>query len=202
MRKLLLAISTCLAIATVSGQTSDEILRHVSDKIASLGNYSVAVTLTSGSESVNGSYRVSNDKYIISAGSLTVICNGTTTYEIDANNKEIVIDNSTYDQTVWSNPAKMFSALNTRFAHKSEGTAVVNGEKVYRLRLNDKSKPDESFTLTVNAQTYLPTELLYGSGDSQVRVRFIGFRSTPTIEQSDFVFEAKGYPDYEIIDMR
>lgn len=202
MKKICIAAIFTMLSITVAAQSSSDILRKVSDAVTSLGSYTAYFTVSSNGNSSNGYYKVSGNKFVIKAGILKLMCDGRTSYEIDDDSKEVTIDNLSYDETILSNPVKAFVALDSRFTHKLIGVVTDNGHKAYKLSLNGKTNATESFTLTVNAQTYMPIRLVYGTEGSAFSVLLVNIQANKPLSPSEVVFNRANYPDYEVIDMR
>ncbi len=197
---IFVCVMTC-ATLVATAQTSTEILRKVSSTIDALGSYTADFVMSSLEGQATGSYVVSGSKFRIDGNAVELVCDGRTVWEIDHAAKEISVDNAGYDATIWSNPAKAFSMLDTRFEHKLLGHETTAGKNLYCIRLTSQQQTLDSFTLLVDSTTSLPYKAIYGEGEHEVSIRFVRIRSGEP-ESVSFGVEAADFADYEIIDLR
>ena len=202
MTRIILLLGFVCLCSGMSAQSSTEILRQMSARIDSLGCYTADFVMTSSLGSANGSYAVDGTKFRIDAGGVELVCDGRTAYEIDHSVKEVAVDNVGYDATIWTNPAKAFSMLDSRFEHNLMGQITDNGKKLYKVRLSAKENEGENFELLIDANTQMPYKMIYGVSEQAVTLRFVRIGNDKPIEPSLFEFRPATHPDYEIIDLR
>ena len=202
MKRIVLLLGFVCLCGVACAQSSAEILRQMSARIDSLGRYKADFVMTSSMGNANGSYAVDGIKFRIDAGAIELVCDGRTVYEIDHAAKEVAVDNVGYDATIWTNPAKAFSMLDSRFDHRLMGQTADNGKTLYDVRLSGKENDGESFVMLIDTATLLPYKVTYGTGEQKVSLRFVRIGNDQTIEPSLFEFRPAAHPDYEIIDLR
>ncbi len=202
MKRIYIIIFALLCTANVGAQSSQEILRQMSSAIKKLGSYSANFIMSSVEGENNGSFAVHNQLFCISAGVIELQYDGNAVYEIDHSAKEIIIDNLSDNYSFWSNPAQAFTMLDTNYEHELEGTESLNGQTLYRINLQDQLQSSESFTLWVDATTFLPNKAVYGVGEHSVSIRFVRIQPNSAPDANLFTFDKAKYLNYEHIDMR
>jgi outer membrane lipoprotein-sorting protein len=202
MKRIVLLLGFVCLCGVACAQSSAEILRQMSARIDSLGRYKADFVMTSSLGNANGSYAVDGTKFRIDAGAIELVCDGRTVYEIDHSAKEVAVDNVGYDATIWTNPAKAFSMLDSRFDHRLMGQTTDSAKALYEVRLSGKENDGESFVMLIDTTTLLPYKVTYGTGEQKVSLRIIRIGNDKTIEPSLFEFNSAAHPDYEIIDLR
>ncbi|MBP3425565.1 MAG: hypothetical protein J6K81_02440 [Rikenellaceae bacterium] len=204
MKRFILFCAMACATLMATAQTSTEILRRVSSAVESLGNYTADFVMTSAEGNANGSYSVEGARFRINGGGVDMVCDGTTMWAVDHAAREVVVetvDNSP-EASVWTNPAKAFSMLDSRFEHKLLGRENESGKTLYRINLNSRQQNVDGFTLLVDAATSLPWKAIYGVGELRVTLHFVRIVGGQPSEPSRFEYSSEEYSDYEVIDFR
>lgn len=204
MKRIVAFVAMACAAMVATAQNSTEILRRVSSAVDALGNYTADFVMTSEQGNANGSYAVEGAKFRIDAGGIYMVCDGTTMWAVDHAAREVVVegvDNSN-EATLWTNPAKAFSMLDSRFEHRLLGCETDSGKTLYKINLTSRERTTDGFTLLVDAATWLPYKAVYGTGELRVTLHFVRIVGGQTSEPSRFEFRSAEYSDYEVIDFR
>ncbi|MDR1341861.1 MAG: outer membrane lipoprotein carrier protein LolA [Prevotellaceae bacterium] len=136
-----------------------------------------------------------------------IYCNGQLrwTYLKEVNEVTINTPNMLEDG-IFADPSLLFSFDEKDYRHtlRSE-QASVEGKAVLWIDLFPKDKKADytSISLQVEKSTLLPVSIAYygkNSGNVTVKIQKIDAAVKPT--PADFTFNAKNYPDVEVVDMR
>lgn len=204
---LTFALSVLPVFASYADERSSELLKELSEKIASLGNYHVGFTVHAEGNTSEGEYVISGDKYYIRVDDIEEICDGKNKYEINHADEEVVIDKvNTKEVGILSNPAKMFDFADESFTHSYEGemTEKCQACNFILLQPRDKNTSVKNIVLAIEKATGLPFMLKYSveglNGEIEIFVdKITADRKTP---DSRFNFDKKEYKGYEMIDFR
>ncbi len=188
---------------------SEDLLGKLASKIASMGDYRVEFRAeVKGQGSVEGLYTVSGDKYFIQVDGQEVRCDGKTRYEINHENREVLIDQvNPEDRNLLSNPTKAFEFANDQFRATYAGErTTADGRKCDAIMLHPVAS-DASFSdvlLLIDRATGLPALLRYrmeGSSD-EVAITVKSFVHASGVQSSQFTLDRAALKEYELIDFR
>lgn len=208
---LKILVSSFLAVFSVTASHADErssaLLKELSAKIASLGNYHVGFTVTAEGSLSEGEYVVSGDKYYMLIEDIEVICDGKNKYEINNMDDEVIIGKVDVNEVnILSNPTRAFDFADEGFTHVYDGemTEKCQACNIILLEPRGKDSSIKDIVLAIEKTTGLPYMLRYSvegiDGEVEVFVKeFSADRKTPA---SRFTFDKKNYKGYEIIDFR
>lgn len=155
--------------------------------------------------SKTGSVLLKGNKYKVTIVGQEIFCDGTNVWTYDKAAKEVVItkfDNSGSTLT----PQKMFTNFYDKdFLYKLNGEKKVGTKTVQEIELTptDKSKTYHKVYLSVDktAKTISETKVLEKDG-KKYSIKVNSFTPNTTIDDKQFVFDAKKYPGVEVIDNR
>lgn len=208
----------CLSTLTISSiaQTSNDpdakkILDGVSTKFKTFktvkASFTYKVENAAGKvlSTKNGSVSMKGTKYRISIVGQEIFCDGTNIWTYDKSANEVTItkvDNSSNTLT----PQKLFTNFYDKdFLYKLNGEKKVGTKTVQEIEMTptDKTKQFSKVYVQVDkaAKTLYSTKVLETSGN---RYSYTVTTITPnsTINDNQFVFDAKKFPGVEIIDLR
>ena len=154
-------------------------------------------------EQTDGKLTIMGNRYLLDIAGQKVICDGTTIWTYIEDAEEVQI-NSLEDSEESISPNKLLSSYNDDYRSKfirqdfMYGTQVniidltpIEGKSYFKVRLIiDKSK-DQLLEITIfdkNGSTY-----------SYIISKFV---TDVPVSKNDFIFQAKDYPEVEVVDMR
>lgn len=205
MRRTILTLTAlALSLNAFADMKSEELLRALQLKVAALGDYRVAFTVTVDGQSVKGTYEVSGESYHIVTDDTEVFSDGRTRYEVNLPDEEILIDEvDPDDRTILGNPTRMFDFLDGSYTHRYANRATLKDGEADRVELTGTLDGDK-ISVYLNAKTGLPSRISYYmdnlNTDAVVDIENITPRAV--IDRGVFVFDPARYKGFEIIDFR
>lgn len=209
--KLLLTLFTFLAISTSFGQDAkaQEVLDKLSAKMKSQTSFYIEFSAeiknseTGTDESATGKGWVDGKKYCASYGDNTIISNGVKTWTIIKEEKSVYETDADEDDEESINPKKLMTIWESGFKNKYIKEEPLNGETVHKIYLFPKDAGSVDYhTIVVyisKAKNELKKVIIKGKDGTLMTYRLTKYTANPTVEDSQFVFDAKKYPGYTII---
>lgn len=177
---------------------SGEMLSALQQRLEGMPGYRVDFEVQVGGQTFAGRYLVQGDDYYMTLAGSEVFGLDGVRYEVDPSKREVIIDQTDYtSHNLLNNPTRAFSILKQEFDHR----LLAREQGVVTLELQPRT-PEvgiSRITLLLEAQTATPRSLRYDAEGEQVVVTI---RQLTAEGASIHPFEAKNYPDYEIIDFR
>ena len=128
---------------------------------------------------------------------------GKTQWSYVQQNEEVTISNPTAEEIQSVNPYALITSYKTLFNYRYKGAQTRNGRKGQEIVLTPRQKGDiQSITFTVSADyepIYIGVKL--SNGKTQ-EFNITSYQTHRNLSSSIFHFDAKKYPNAEIIDMR
>jgi outer membrane lipoprotein-sorting protein len=208
-----IGIVIAVIFASLSGataQTAAEVLDKAAKAFEASGGMKVNFTMAisekgKSGETQTGVIDLKGDKFVLRIPGMSIFYNGKDQWVYVENNEEVNITTPTGDELLTTNPILLIKHYKKSFdALMKSSNSSVGGVSVWNIELKPKSKGNiESVRMLVNKKTYFPEQITVvpNSGqETKVRVNKI----VTGVNQSDgfFVFDAKKYPDAEVIDLR
>ena len=213
MRKnsLSLLVLFLLGITTVVAQNATSIL----DKAATAYENSNGLTarfviqthseVQKVSESFEGTIDMKGDKFVLKTPDMITWFDGTTQWSYVERNEEVNVSTPTGEELQMTNPALLLRSYKKGFTpeYKGESTAP-NGKAAYDVELTPKKKGDiTQVTLQIEKFSGLPAAIsVIAKNGISTTIRLSKVETGINQPDSYFVFNAKDYPDAEIVDLR
>lgn len=128
---------------------------------------------------------------------------GKTQWSYVQQNEEVTISNPTAEEIQSVNPYALITSYKTLFNYRYKGTQTRNGKKGQEIVLTPRQKGEiQSITFTVSADyepIYIGIQLT--NGQTQ-KLNITSYQTNLNLNSTNFSFNAKKYPNAEIIDMR
>lgn len=128
---------------------------------------------------------------------------GKTQWSYVQQNEEVTISNPTAEEIQSVNPYALITSYKTLFNYRYKGTQTRNGKKGQEIVLTPRQKGEiQSITFTVSANyepIYIGIQLT--NGQTQ-KLNITSYQTNLNLNSTNFSFNAKKYPNAEIIDMR
>ena len=210
MRFVLLFV---LAVFVVSGVNADEKSKKVLDRVGQIiktyKSYKVSFSVTSDGDfdDLQGKFVVSGPRFYIDIYDSEVFCDGKIKYTYSRQNNEVLIENlDQADNSIISNPTRIFSLYDSGFAHRYLGTKVWKNYNVDVLELTPKSGMlgNATIKLFVDQRSGLPVFVIYKmlSSQTEINIEITKFESNVPVDDSTFRFDKSRYKGVEVIDFR
>ena len=152
-----------------------------------------------------GTMYMKGSKYRISVTGQEIYCDGGNVSTYDKSTKELTI--TKIDPTVSTiTPQKIFTNFYDKdFLYKLNGEKTVAGKTMQEIELTpiDKSKPFFKVLLFVDkASSTISSSKLFEKAGNKYTYTVSSMNSNASINDEQFVFDAKKFPGTEIVDLR
>lgn len=208
MAVMLFGWSTQAQLTHTSTGTVDENANSIIKKAAAkmTGSVSFTVTVVNYDSNKKETFRQKADilyqspKYRVLAGSLEIYCDGKSVWQYNKNAKEVVVTNLIDSDDDLTNPARLLANYSKSYRAKfireeEDGTAIVDLQPL-------KSHSYHKVRLFINAKTGVLKKLEQHNYDSSRGEFIVSNFKNAQANESDFVFDTKGHPGVEEVDMR
>lgn len=198
IKRMAVMIMTVITTMAVYGQTAKTVL----DKTAAVLNNKTGVTaqysLTLDGNNLSGSISVKGRKFYITSPMTTTWFNGKTQWTYVKNNEEVNVSNPNEEELQMINPYNFVNIY--RKGYKYTMTTKGNDHTVH-LTATDKKKGIQEMYVTVNAKTYVPSQIKMKQKNKWVTITVKKFAKA-NLSDGIFTFKAADFPKAEIIDLR
>lgn len=183
---------------TRADERSEELLQRLEKQIARMGGYRLDFVVEADGAHIPGYYRVEGDCYYLALSGAEVFGDGKSRHEVDPEKREVVIDvTDPASHNILNNPTRIFHLLAQDFTHE----VIMDKGDAVRLALHPKSASAgfSRVELELDRTTASPRALLYDADGEQILIRVTSLKRDASPLP---IFDAKRYPDYEVIDFR
>lgn len=213
LKYILYTIALCclFSVATAKAQISKEImtvLDNTSANIKKCGNVKATFTATQFNKkepqgSTNGMVCISGNKVYIDGGATKIWYDGKTQWSYSASTKEVNVSTPTKSEAAKINPYS-FIYLYKQGYKATMYNAQVRGKNCYDVRLTSNTRKDiKQVYLTINKNTMLPICVrINTNGSNWTRISIYEVSKKQKFNASTFKFNAKEFPNTELIDLR
>ena len=200
MKKNILIISLLFLTLTAGAQNAAQ-ARKILDKTASVighkGGATAKFQMKGKYGDASGTIAIKGNKFCANTATATVWYDGKTQWTLHKKNDEVNISTPTEAQQQAMNPYKFINIYKTGFDMTSK--AMGSGWQVHLMAQNQKRTIKELY-ITVNS-SYHPTQVKMRTSKGWSTISISNFKSKK-LSDSAFRFNAKAYPNAEVIDLR
>lgn len=155
--------------------------------------------------SQDGTAYMKGDKFKIDIPEAISWFDGKTQWTYIKNTEEVNITNPTGAELQAISPSVLFSIYKTGFDLKYRGTKTVRGQVVYNIEMTAQDKKADLTKILVeidkNTNSFSKI-ILYDKNGMENTLTINSYKPNQNLTESIFKFEAKDYPDVEIVDLR
>ncbi len=221
MKKTLLSLCILATSATVFAQANKglgasdpdakKLLDAVSAKFRTFSTVKAGFTLrienaagkVQGSKTGNLAMKAS--KYHISITGQEIFCDGKTVWNYDRSANEVSVSNVDNSSGAIT-PQKVFTNFYDKdFLYKLNGEEKINGKpfQVVELTPVDKSKPFFKVLIGIDKKTnIIMNTRVFEKNGNRYTYAINGIQTNQSIPDDQFTFDAKKFPNVEVIDLR
>jgi outer membrane lipoprotein carrier protein len=213
MKNMILAFLAMILAVTVSAQYDPkalETLDAMSKKYKSIPSFeaNISYTLTNDvekiSEEFKGKITVKGNKYRLALPEQEVINNGATIWTYLPEAKEVNIDN--YDPNSQDvNPSKMHEMYKKGFKYLYLQDKMENGVMCEEIDLVPEKKDAQYFKVKMfinKKEKIIQSFTLFDKGGNRYKYTITKFTPNVKVEDTFFTFDAKKYPNVDVVDLR
>ena len=180
---------------TRARQILDKTAQVVANRGGAQANFTMAV---SGVGKVSGTIMIKGNKFFASTPDAKTWFNGKTQWTYLTASEEVNITNPTPDQQARMNPYKFISIYKTGY---NMSYAVQGNEYKIHLKSTRRAQSIQEMIITVNKQTYVPSNIRIREGNKWSTISIRNFKKTQ-LPDARFTFNSKDFPRAEVIDLR
>ena len=212
MKKYIFSVLIALLSLPVIAQQQQSQAKSILDKTAEAfrkaggvkADFTVKVITDGLIEGVeHGTIQLKGEKFVLKTSDIITWFDGKTQWSYVQQNEEVTISNPTAEEIQSVNPYALITSYKTLFNYRYKGAQTRNGRKGQEIVLTPRQKGDiQSITFTVSADyepIYIGVKL--SNGKTQ-EFNITSYQTHRNLSSSIFRFDAKKYPNAEIIDMR
>ena len=179
------------------GQTAKSVLDKTASVVSNKGGVTASFTISSKQYgNSTGTISVKGKKFYANSSAGIVWFDGQTQWTYVKQNEEVNVCNPTPADLQAINP------YNFIYMYKQGYTSTMSANRnSYVVTLKGKDKKIQEMVITINKQTYAPTQIRMLQNKQWTTVKVSNFR-TVKLSDSIFRFNSKAYPNAEIIDLR
>ena len=198
MEKLRITIVALLIAVASYGQTAKEVLDKAAAAVSNKSGITASFTLKGGQMNEKGSISIKGKKFQITTPDVIIWFDGKTQWSYVRKNDEVNVSTPNESQLQSLNPYNFIymykKGYNATLAKKGANYEV-------HLTASDKKKSLQEMYLIIHPKTYIPSEIRikHPKGWNTIEVTNVKKANLP---DGIFRFNAKEYPNAEVIDLR
>lgn len=200
--KKIVVITTLMLLALVTNAQNATQARMVLDKTAKIvGNKngaSASFTISGKYGKSSGSIAIKANKFVAHTPEAIMWYDGKTQWTYMKNNEEVNVTNPDPSKQQSMNPYAFISLYKN--GYKLGMKTIGSNYQVHMTSLN-KNKPIKEFYILINKNSYKPSQVKMRQSNGWTTIN-IGSLQTKNLSDSMFRFNAKDYPQAEVIDLR
>ncbi len=155
-------------------------------------------------ESETGKGWVKGDKYYASYGENTIISNGMKTWTIIKTEKAVYETDASDEDEDAINPKKLMTIWENGFKNRYGAEETINGTPCHKIYLYPKKPSTVDYHTVVlyisKSNSEMKRVITRGKDGTKMTYNLTKFESNPSISDSKFVYDAKKYPGYTLIE--
>lgn len=199
MKRFSILFIMALICNLVSAQTAKSVLDKTASTISNRGGVSANFQIVNEQYgTTNGTISVKGRKFCASTPQMTVWFDGKTQWAYMKNNNEVNVSNPTESELQAINPYNFINIYKNGFSYDMK---TVGKEYQVHLKATNKSRKIQEMYIHVNKSTYVPSKIRMRQGAKWNTITISNFKAS-NLSDGLFRFDAKAYPDAEVIDLR
>lgn len=214
MKSILFSMLLILTVWTVMAQGDPKaktILDNVSKKVKSLkslkANFSITITggKNAKTQVKKGIVYMKGDKYYVTLSGQEIYCDNRTVWTYMKESNEVQVSSFDPNENSFT-PSKLFTNFyDKEYTYKYGGEQTIGGKKVDVIILTPTNK-SRQFTkvelLIDKAQSVVAGGKMYEKNGNVYTYSVSGYTPNPALADNMFVFNARKYPNVEVVDLR
>ena len=214
MKKYLSVVIMCLLSANLLPQEVDveSILKQLSNKIKDHNTIQTNFIFSNLDhedkvvDSFEGEMLIKDQKYKLTFTGNEIISDGKFIWQYIEEINEVTISEKEEDESLLSNPRKIFTIYEYEFKYKFNKEVTLNNDVYYEIDLFPIKLDESNFSrirLLINkTDVELYSIKYFGKDGNKFSIIIDDFITGINLDDSIFVFDEKKYPEIEINDMR
>lgn len=196
---ILCAIGMSLGVYAQNSSQAKQILDRTAAIVSNKGGASADFTISSPKNgNISGTIYIKGNKFHASTPEASIWFDGKTQWTYMNNSEEVNISAPNESQQAQLNPYKFITLYKNGY---NMSLKTISGSYEIHLKANKANKSIGELYITINKKTYLPSKVRLLQKGQWSTITISNFK-TKNLSDTVFRFNAKDYPDAEIIDLR
>ncbi len=194
---LIIALCMCCSIGSYA-QSAKQVLDKAASVVSAKNGAQASFTIKSERMNTSGTIAVKGRKFHATTPQAIIWFNGKTQWTYMKNNEEVNVANPTSEQLAAINPYNFIYMYKQGYSY----TMTKKGQNyVVHLTAKDKKKGIQEMYLTISQKSYVPSQIRMKQKQRWVTINISNFK-TAKLSDGAFQFNAKDFPQAEVIDLR
>jgi len=197
MKKTILFIVGLMLSIAAPAQTARQILDKAAATVSSKGGATADFTMTGKYGNASGTITIKGDKFVANTPQAKMWFDGRTQWTYMVNTQEVNVSTPTQARQQTMNPYRFINLYKMGYAMTRK--TVTGGYEVH-LKATNKQRTITEMYVTVD-KSYVPVNVKMKTDKGWTSIAIRNFKKVD-VDDSRFRFNAKEYPEAEVIDLR
>ena len=194
----LLMVALCVGAASSGGA----LLQRCAAKIKSAPSLSVTYTVSAGGNTAEGLLVLQGEMFTISTPGMVSWYDGKSQWTYSDQIGEVNVISPTAEEVQQINPFAIVKSFSSSYSSEQVKSSSA-GVTTLRLTANNRKSDISSADVTINDKTLYPTRIVLTMSNRQkVTINIKNVKAGGKLPVSNFRFDAKRYPNVQVIDLR
>ncbi|TGG39514.1 outer membrane lipoprotein carrier protein LolA [Duncaniella freteri] len=194
----LLMVALCVGAASSGGA----LLQRCAAKIKSAPSLSVTYTVSADGNTAEGLLVLQGEMFTISTPGMVSWYDGKSQWTYSDQIGEVNVISPTAEEVQQINPFAIVKSFSSSYSSEQVKSSSA-GVTTLRLTANNRKSDISSADVTINDKTLYPTRIVLTMSNRQkVTINIKNVKAGGKLPVSNFRFDAKRYPNVQVIDLR
>ncbi|WP_286527710.1 outer membrane lipoprotein carrier protein LolA [Duncaniella freteri] len=194
----LLMVALCVGAASSGGA----LLQRCAAKIKSAPSLSVTYTVSADGNTAEGLLVLQGEMFTISTPGMVSWYDGKSQWTYSDQIGEVNVISPTAEEVQQINPFAIVKSFSSSYSSEQVKSSSA-GMTTLRLTANNRKSDISSADVTINDKTLYPTRIVLTMSNRQkVTINIKNVKAGGKLPVSNFRFDAKRYPNVQVIDLR
>ena len=194
----LLMVALCVGAASSGGA----LLQRCAAKIKSAPSLSVTYTVSADGNTAEGLLVLQGEMFTISTPGMVSWYDGKSQWTYSDQIGEVNVISPTAEEVQQINPFAIVKSFSSSYSSEQVKSSSA-GVTTLRLTANNRKSDISSADVTINDKTFYPTRIVLTMSNRQkVTINIKNVKAGGKLPVSNFRFDAKRYPNVQVIDLR
>lgn len=203
MRRLFSIVSLLMvALCVGAASTGGALLQRCAAKIKSAPSLSVTYTVSADGNTAEGLLVLQGEMFTISTPGMVSWYDGKSQWTYSDQIGEVNVISPTAEEVQQINPFAIVKSFSSSYSSEQVKSSSA-GVTTLRLTANNRKSDISSADVTINDKTLYPTRIVLTMSNRQkVTINIKNVKAGGKLPVSNFRFDAKRYPNVQVIDLR
>ncbi len=193
---VLIALSMCCLGGFA--QSAKQVLDKTASIVSAKNGAQASFTIKSEQMNTNGTIAIKGKKFHATTPQAIIWFDGKTQWTYLKKNEEVNVANPTTEELAAINPYNFIYMYKQGYSYTM---TKKSGNYVVHLTAKDKKKGIQEMYLTISQKAYTPSQIRMKQKQGWVTISISNFKTT-NLSDGTFRFNAKDFPQAEVIDLR